>query len=424
MSLLGSLTAAYRDRLTARGRWLAWVVVACALLGVDTRRSQAFVLFAGAASMLLAASGWIALGLARPRVQLACPVPTRATAGRAVRVDIALRATRDVDLELTLPVVTTAPHTLGHEPGHAPARKAHLRLLAGEEAELPVELRFQRRGRHAVRWPRVRGLDPMGLSTSRAPAPAIVPVLVHPRRFPTAPPRFDDAGARHADVTAPRARDDGFEPLGTRPYRPGDPRRRIHWRSFARRGVPVVKELAIERAAAPVLLLDLRGAEPDADRLGAAREAAISVAASLVEASARGATPLAGLWLGPQPCLDDASRDAIAPLDPVRALDALALASELHPPLDERHAPVLAATHDGRRGGPTSALAVLAVLLDWDEVRRRFFLALRAQGAEVRLVIVRGGETTLPIDEGPGLRVLERLSPAAIEARLRAAEST
>lgn len=403
---LAWLGAAYRDRLTSRGRYLAWVAVACALLGVDTRRSQTFVLFAGASAMLLTASAWVALGRRGPPVRLECEVPPRAIAGRAVRLCVELSAERDVDLELTLP--TAAPE---REPGAIGAtgvtlRKTRVRLAAGERATVATELRLARRGRHEVWLPRARGLDPLGLATSRASAPVTAPLLVRPRTYPTPLPPFDGARAqRPRDAPSPRARDEGAELLGTRPYRAGDPRGRIHWRSFARRGQPIVKELAAERAGAAALVLD--GGDLAGD--DASFEAAVSVAASLAEACARGGVPLSTLVTG-------ARAYPLRGGDATEAIDLLACAT----PTPDPPSPTLARAIADAGGG---VAAVLAVVLDWDEPRQRLFRALRAQGASVWIVVVRAGGTTLPQIEEPGIRLHERLTPAAVEARLRAAEA-
>jgi uncharacterized protein (DUF58 family) len=60
-------------------------------------------------------------------------------------------------------------------------------------------------------------------------------------------PRFNSLRARplvrelEASVTTPRA-GYGTEVFGVRPYQPGDPLRRIHWRTTARRGELIVRE--------------------------------------------------------------------------------------------------------------------------------------------------------------------------------------
>lgn len=63
---------------------------------------------------------------------------------------------------------------------------------------------------------------------------------------------------------------DAIEFVGTRDYREGDPPRNIHWRSWARRGAPVVKEYQEEYFCRIALILDtfLPARETDADRGG------------------------------------------------------------------------------------------------------------------------------------------------------------
>jgi uncharacterized protein (DUF58 family) len=72
---------------------------------------------------------------------------------------------------------------------------------------------------------------------------------------------------------------DSQELTALREYRPGDPMRHIHWRSFARFGEPVVKEFQDEFFTRYALVLDTFGeALPEASF-----EAAVSVAASFVD---------------------------------------------------------------------------------------------------------------------------------------------
>ena len=81
--------------------------------------------------------------------------------------------------------------------------------------------------------------DPLGLfkETRRGKDSEVALVL----------PRFASLRAQplvrefEASVTAPRA-GHGTEVFGVRPYQPGDPLRRIHWRTTARRGELIVRE--------------------------------------------------------------------------------------------------------------------------------------------------------------------------------------
>ncbi|NDU79621.1 DUF58 domain-containing protein, partial [Actinomadura sp. DSM 109109] len=92
--------------------------------------------------------------------------------------------------------------------------------------------------------PTVRALDPFQLYATRATDPQrATRLLVTPAIFPvpalTISPgrRYQAEGRPHAHVAT-----DAVEFVGTRDYRPGDPVRNLHMRSWARRGSPVVKE--------------------------------------------------------------------------------------------------------------------------------------------------------------------------------------
>ena len=80
--LVGGVLRAWDARLTPRGRYLLAVLGVLALVGLDTRRTQVYILFAAAAGLFLSA---IAFAFRfRPRVKLDCPLPLRATAGTSL----------------------------------------------------------------------------------------------------------------------------------------------------------------------------------------------------------------------------------------------------------------------------------------------------------------------------------------------------
>src|ERR1051326_1172946 len=102
--IVGKVVEQYRERLTPRGRYVFWCMVTLAAVGLDTRRTQVYVLFALAAAIFLVAA---IQGLLRPRprIQLECRMPERVTAlvplAVHARVDGNGRALRD--LQFTLP---------------------------------------------------------------------------------------------------------------------------------------------------------------------------------------------------------------------------------------------------------------------------------------------------------------------------------
>jgi uncharacterized protein (DUF58 family) len=81
--------------------------------------------------------------------------------------------------------------------------------------------------------------DPLGLFRYRRRTPDAEVSLVLPRF--TSLVAHAEVRELEASVAAPRA-GSGTEMFGVREYRPGDPLRRIHWRSSARHGELVVRE--------------------------------------------------------------------------------------------------------------------------------------------------------------------------------------
>jgi uncharacterized protein (DUF58 family) len=102
-----------------------------------------------------------------------------------------------------------------------------------------ITLAALRRGPVGARSWVVESSDPLGLFRSRRPSPDAEIALVLPRFASLS--RRPEVRELEASVAAPRA-GSGTELFGVREYRPGDPLRRIHWRSSARHGELVVRE--------------------------------------------------------------------------------------------------------------------------------------------------------------------------------------
>lgn len=149
-------------------------------------------------------------------------------------------------------------------------------------ADAPLEI-FQRftpyaRGTLCLSGIALARRDPLGLCRAYQAIDLPGSVLVLPRTY--ALPPFVLPGSRSAQPehrVSASGTGDGDEISGLRGYRPGDPLRDIHWKSFARTGVPVVKEYQPEFFERHALLLDTLGAPA-----GAAFEDAVALAASFV----------------------------------------------------------------------------------------------------------------------------------------------
>jgi uncharacterized protein (DUF58 family) len=381
--ILGVLIAVYQERLTARGRGLLWATAAFALVGVDTRRTQVFRLFAVAGALLLVARAFTLLR--RPRVRLECPLPSRATA----RSPLTLRARvtspgrhHPGDLRLRMP----RPEGGGDGLAFAPAESI-LRPDAEGAATAEVRLLPSRRGRYLLRGASVALTDPLGLTASAGVAARGQTLLVYPRFWSMQ--EFEvPVGRRYQPGGIPLSSStgDAIEFVGTREYRPGDALRHIHWRSWARRGQPVVKEYQEEYFCRIAIVLDtFLPARPSARELGGF-EAGISVVASVADFFSRSEYVVDILAAGPDLYEVSAGR-SLAYLENI--LDVLACLEPCHDPPFETLAPSLF-------DKLAQITTLVAVLQDWDAPRAAFLRRVHALGTAVRAVIVRDGPTALP----------------------------
>ena len=103
-------------------------------------------------------------------------------------------------------------------------------------------------------------------------------ILIFPKRYLMPP--FELPGAMKyqlGGISMASSVGESEEFVALREYRPGDPLRRMHWKSFAKLGKPIVKEHQEEFFVRHALILDTFGGPPEADLF----EEAVSVAASL-----------------------------------------------------------------------------------------------------------------------------------------------
>src|SRR5208282_4221543 len=139
--------------------------------------------------------------------------------------------------------------------------------------------------------------DPFGLFRSVGTLPGPQSVLILPRRHPM--PAFDLPGTmkyQAGGVVLASTVGESEEFLSLREYRPGDPVRRMHWKSFAKLGKPIVKEYQDEFFVRHALILDTFGGADS----GEIFEEAVSVAASLAYTIQNQDSLLDLMFVGPQ----------------------------------------------------------------------------------------------------------------------------
>jgi len=322
--VVGGLVRAYQERFTARGRALVWGVLAVGLIGGDTRRTQVYVLFAIAFGALFLAC--LLEPVRGPRVRMRAPLPARGTAGvpLAVRVQVTGEKAAYPDLRLSFP----PPRTEGPVLQVAPA-ETFLAAAPGDVTEATVTLTAPRRGRYELGGAQLRRTDPLRLATSRSLAGPGETLLVYPR-FWTMEQFSIPLGRRYQPGGIPLSSNtgDAIEFVGTRDYREGDPVKSIHWRSWARRGQPVVKEYQEEYFCRIAIILDTFLPPKPSAGDEAAFEAGVSVVASIADYFSRSEYIVDILAAGPDVYEVSAGRslaylenilDVLACLEPSRA---------------------------------------------------------------------------------------------------------
>ena len=428
---LTTFQRAFRERLTPAGWVLVSAAGVAAAAGVDTTLTVTYQAFAFFAALLLIAG--IGAPFRRARIVARRELPRYATAGEPVFYSVAIanrggRALRDAVLRERIadPRPAFAEWRAAREPGEErrnwfdrevgffrwqwlvnrrlPRRADDVPLpVLPPFKEVTVEFKLipRRRGRLELAGLTVERAEPFGLlkGLTRVPLPGRITAL--PRRYrlpPLALPgrrKFQQGGVSLATSIG-----DSEEIVGLRDYRPGDPLQRIHWKSTARAGRPIVKEFQDEFFERHALVLDTaRAAGEDA-----VFEDAVAVAASFVYTVDTRECLLDLLFAGSEVHAYTTGRGQMSPDHLLEILAAVA-------PSAPGSFAELARAVRGRIARMSSSILVLVA---WDGERRALAESLLAAGLEVRALLVCAPEG-LPQDAPPWLRVLH---PGAIEAGL------
>jgi uncharacterized protein (DUF58 family) len=189
------------------------------------------------------------------------------------------------------------------------------------------------------------------------------------------------------------------EYIGNREYVPGEPARRLDFRSWARTGTPVVREYQEEYYCRIALLLDTyvphkRGqGRAEAERL----EAAVSLSAAVADVLSGGEYLVDLFAAGPELYVFQSGRHT-AHFENI--LEILAGVETCRSDPLETLAPAVAEEL-------TNISAAVCVLLDWDDARRRLLQTIAEAGCALKVLLVRNEPPTQPIDGDFECLVLE-----------------
>lgn len=262
------------------------------------------------------------------------------------------------------------------------------KLPPGREREVRVDIIPSRRGYLRFMGLTIGRPDPFNLFKAFRRVPLPDTLLILPRRYPLS--GLELPGSRRyqpGGVALASGVGDSEEFLSMRDYRPGDPLRRIHWKSWAKVGVPIVKEFQDEFFVRHALILDtFQETGPDD-----VFEEAVSVAASFVCTVQTRESLLDLMFVGTEAYCFTSGR-GIGGMD--RMLEILASVrtctdqpfSQL-PPLVFRRAGLLSGS--------------ICIFLSWNQERMDFVDHLKSIGIPLMVLVVTPGKAAGPIDPGP-----------------------
>ncbi len=278
------LVAIFWGSLTDEGRSLVLVTFIVGAVSIDVRNTAGYVFFSVLAGVI---GGSLAAAL-RLRVQdmtLTVDAPRRVTVGEPVTFTIACARSEAQTVTSSTPrhPVRVRGPFLPWDGTWLDEAPAEVIVDDSGPALSKMRAKFVARGLHHLDAFTAAAVAPGGLAcgprrSSDAVKLHVVPRVANVVRLPfTIAARHQPGGVALASKSG-----EAMDLLGVRPYRPGDPVRDLHARSWARTGIPVVREYQQEYFTRVGVVLDTD--VEDTDRL----EAAIELAAGVVAHLSRG----------------------------------------------------------------------------------------------------------------------------------------
>ena len=436
-----------RRRFSRAGLFALGLLVIATALGADTNQTLAYQVSCFVAALLAVAM--CAAALARPRIDIERQLPPLVSAGQPFAYTVRLRnrggAIDGLSL-LELPADARPAFAEFRSALRFPSYRGYWRLTRArtvadiDETRLPalprdamaeVQVRGMawRRGVLHLEAPLLAAADPTGLVRALVRTGEPGNTVVLPRRYALPPIAFPGSRKyQQGGVSLASSVGESEEFMSLREYRPGDPLARVHWKSFARAGKPVVMEFQDEFFERYALVLDNFAAPQErafaseararvSEQRARAFEEAVSIAASFACHIDTQESLLDLLFAGPETYCYTAGRGQLQPAALLEVLAGVQLCRGPSPdsrsadsqpaalqPLDSLRQALLQ-----RRGALSGCVLVL---IDWDEPRRELLRRLRESGMALLVLLV----SEEPVASPPPW--LHLLVPGKIEAGL------
>jgi uncharacterized protein (DUF58 family) len=406
-----------RHRFSPAGMLILCGIIASGIFGIDTRASLAFQVFAICTVLLLLSM--VSSLFFRGRFQLRRLLPEYGTVSLPLRYKIiianpATKPHRDLvlvdEFDAGFPDYASflrADDPLDSQRNWVDRKLGYPRLLTlirnsrggvlppteidvipgKDEREVAIEFVPLRRGYLHFAAIRLARPDPFGLFRALFSIPQPDKLLILPKTYRLPPirlsgtRRYQPGGMNQASSIG-----DSQEFLSLRDYQPGDPMRSIHWRSYAKRGEPVVKEFRDEYFVRQGLILDTFIEAAPLTRFEEAVSLAASFACSINDQDAL----LDLMFVGTETYRFTTGRSFG---EAANMLEILACVSPARDP-DFQHLVDHVMQHLGDLSG------LVLVLLDWDDKRQQMISRLISMKVPV-LVFVIVDDDKLPLAPGP-----------------------
>jgi uncharacterized protein (DUF58 family) len=279
-SLLRRLARRFRSRrrlrLTREGRLFLAITIGIGLAAINTGNNLLYLLLGWLLSLIVA-SGALSNMTLRALIVSRRP-PPRIHAGRPFLMEIALDNKKKRRASYSIEVEDLAA-------GKPVDKRCYfLKLPAGKQQRASYRHTFHRRGLYTLDGFRISTRFPFALFAKSRDVTLVDEILVYPAVRPVALP---SARARRLGDAPQSKLGRRGEFFGLREYREGDDSRGIHWRSSARGGRLLVRELEEEAQRRVVLEVDNAVADAADPAQLDALEDAVSHAASLAVAYLR-----------------------------------------------------------------------------------------------------------------------------------------
>lgn len=363
-----------RCYFTAGGRVLLGATLVSALAILNPARTQLDTLFA--LTLALALVGSVVGRVFRREVGGSWDLPARVTCGESPVINVTARNLSSkplYDLDATL---ETLPSGLRNS--SARDASCHARVEPGASIQLSIPLRASQRGAYTIGPLYVGTTFPFGFLRLGNRIGHHRRLLVTPRIHPVHRMALE-SGMRYQPGAVPIANKtgDSMEFIGVREYRQGDSLRKVHWKLWARRDEPVVREFSKEYFSRLALVMDTYR-PPAPEHFEVAAEVTASIANYLARENAIVDFLAAGSILHPL------STDHQSGL--LGILDVLACAQ----PCKENPYQLLEAQVQPRLSGLS---CLIFVTYELTPERLAFVQALRVTGTPVRVFSVGHGES-------------------------------